>query len=72
MTKNKTAFYAYPGTPTEIAQAIRVAIADFNSTSKTYNLERWEKNDISGIPLSEAGGDFQQPTRGRGWRLAGP
>ena len=60
----KTAFYAYPGKPTEIAQTIRAAISAFNSTSETYNLEGWEKNDISGIPLTApifskiSGGEF--------------
>ena len=39
MTTKKTAFYAYPGKPTEIAQTIRMAIAAYNSTSTTYNLE---------------------------------
>ena len=52
MTTKKTAFYAYPGKPTEIAQTIRMAIAAYNSTSTTYNLEAWERNDISGIPLT--------------------
>lgn len=64
MTTKKTAFYAYPGKPTEIAQTIRMAIAAFNSTSTTYNLEAWERNDISGIPLTApifskiSGGEF--------------
>jgi hypothetical protein len=29
MAKKKTAFYAYPGQPTEIAQTIRAAIDNF-------------------------------------------
>lgn len=53
MTEKKTAFYAYPGTPTEIAQTIRAAVASFNVASATYNLEGWERNDISGIPLTD-------------------
>lgn len=64
MTTRKTAFHAYPGKPTEIAQTIRIAIAAFNSTTTTYHLEAWEKNDISGIPLTAptfskiSGGEF--------------
>jgi hypothetical protein len=53
MTEKKTAFYAYPGQPTEIAQTIRSAIDGFNGSSVTYKLEGWEKNDISGIPLTD-------------------
>lgn len=52
MTQKKTAFYSYPAMPADIAQTIRVAIAAFNATSPTYNLEAWEKNNISGIPLT--------------------
>src|SRR5690349_2389292 len=64
MTTKKTAFYAYPGNPSEIAQTIRTAIGAFNSTSTTHNLEAWEKNDISGMPLTApifskiSGGEF--------------
>ena len=64
MDGRKTAFYAYPGAPTEIAQTIRVAIAGFNAASTTHNLQGWERNDISGIPLTEpiflkiSAGDF--------------
>ena len=53
MSAKKTAFYAYPGMPTEIAQTIRAAVAGFNTASATYNLEGWERNDISGIPLTD-------------------
>ena len=53
MTEKKTAFYAYPGAPTEIAQTIRAAVVGFNAASETYNLEGWERNDISGIPLTD-------------------
>jgi hypothetical protein len=66
MDGRKTAFYAYPGAPTEIAQTIRVAIAGFNAASTTHNLQGWERNDISGIPLTEpiflkiSAGDFLQ------------
>jgi hypothetical protein len=41
MTEKKTAFYAYPGTPTEMAQTIRAAVASFNVASATYNLDGW-------------------------------
>jgi hypothetical protein len=53
MSEKKTAFYAYPGTQTEIAQTIRAAVASFNTASTTYHLEGWERNDISGIPLTD-------------------
>jgi hypothetical protein len=53
MTEKKTAFYAYPATPTEIAQTIRAAVVGFNAASATCNLEGWERNDISGIPLTD-------------------
>jgi hypothetical protein len=52
MTEKKAAFYAYPGKPIEIAQTIRSAIVGFNGASPAFNLEGWEKNDISGIPLT--------------------
>ena len=52
MPEKKTAFYAYPGKPTEIVQTIRAAIVGFNDASPTFNLEGWEKSDISGIPLT--------------------
>ena len=52
MPEKKTAFYAYPGTPTEIAQTIQSAIVGFNAASPAFNLEGWEKNDISGISLT--------------------
>jgi energy-coupling factor transporter ATP-binding protein EcfA2 len=52
MTKKKTAFFAYPGDPAEIAQTIQSAIVGFNAASPSFNLEGWEKNDISGIPLT--------------------
>jgi hypothetical protein len=52
MPEKKTAFYAYPGKPTEIAQTIQLAIVGFNGASPAFNLEGWEKNDISGIPLT--------------------
>jgi hypothetical protein len=52
MTEKKTAFFAYPGLPAEIAQTIRSAIGGFNAASATSTLEGWEKNDISGIPLT--------------------
>ena len=52
MPEKKTAFYAYPGTPIEIAHTIRSAIVGFNAASAAFNLEGWEKNDISGIPLT--------------------
>ena len=51
MPEKKTAF-AYPGNPTEIAQTIQSAIVGFNAASAAFNLEGWEKNDISGIPLT--------------------
>jgi hypothetical protein len=53
MLDKKTAFYAYPSNPTEIAQTIQSAIVGFNDASPAFNLEGWEKNDISGIPLTE-------------------
>jgi hypothetical protein len=53
MTEKKAAFYAYPGTPTEIAQTIQTAVIGFNAASANYNLEGWERNDISGIPLTD-------------------
>jgi hypothetical protein len=53
MTEKKTAFYAYPATRTEIAQPIRAAIVGFNAASATCNLEGWERNDISGLPLTD-------------------
>ena len=53
MTEKKNAFYAYPSQPIEIAQTIRAAIDGFNGVSAAYHLEAWEKNDISGIPLSD-------------------
>jgi energy-coupling factor transporter ATP-binding protein EcfA2 len=52
MPEKKTAFYAYPGNPTEIADTIQSAIVGFNAASAAFNLEGWEKNDISGIPLT--------------------
>jgi hypothetical protein len=52
MLGKKTAFYAYPGMPADVAQTIRAAIIAFNATSPTYVLEGWEKNDISGLPLT--------------------
>jgi hypothetical protein len=52
MTEKKTAFFAYPGDPAEIAQTIQSAIVGFNAASPSFNLEGWEKNDISGIPLT--------------------
>lgn len=53
MTEKKSAFYAYLSQPIEIAQTIRSAIDGFNGVSAAYHLEAWEKNDISGIPLSD-------------------
>ena len=52
MPDKRTAFFAYPGATTEITQTIRSAIAGFNAASASYTLEGWEKNDISGIPLT--------------------
>jgi hypothetical protein len=52
MAEKKTAFYAYPSTSAEITQTIQTAIDGFNATSATYNLAPWEKNDISGIPIT--------------------
>jgi hypothetical protein len=52
MTAKKTAFYAYPGTLTEIGHTIRSAIVGFNAASAAFSLEGWEKNDISGVPLT--------------------
>lgn len=53
MSGKKTAFYAYPSTPIEMVQTIRTAINKFNTASSKYVLEAWERNDISGIPLTE-------------------
>ena len=53
MTGKARAFYAYPSAPAELAQTIKTAIGEFNARSAAYNLEGWERNDISGIPLTE-------------------
>ena len=50
--RKKTAFFAYPGAPTDVAQTIRSAIAGFNAASSIFKIEGWEKNDISGILLT--------------------
>lgn len=50
--EKKKAFYAYPGRHTDITQTIHTAIAAFNESSQAYDIEGWEKNDISGIPLT--------------------
>jgi hypothetical protein len=34
MTEKKAAFYAYPGSPTEIAQTIQTAVIGFNRLLK--------------------------------------
>jgi energy-coupling factor transporter ATP-binding protein EcfA2 len=53
MSKATSAFFAYPAAPAEVAQTIRSAVNTFNLTSRTYNLQSWEQNDISGVPLSD-------------------
>lgn len=52
MSEKRTAFYAYPGKPPEIAQTINTAIGSFNAASQNYLLEGWEKNDISGVAIT--------------------
>lgn len=52
MSEKRTAFYAYPNKPSEIAQTIVTAIGSFNAVSSSYTLEGWEKNDISGIAIT--------------------
>jgi hypothetical protein len=51
MASKQSAFFAYPGRPSELSQSVRAAIEKFNQTSQTVLLESWEKNDISGVPL---------------------
>ena len=53
MASKTDAFFAYPGTPADVAQPIRLAVRSFNSSSPYYNLHSWERNDVSGIPISE-------------------
>ncbi len=52
MTKSP-AFFAYPSVSTEITQTVRTAIGRFNAASPNFVIEGWEKNDISGVPLTE-------------------
>ncbi len=52
IVEKKKAFYAYPGRHTDITQTIHSAIAAFNERSQAYDIEGWEKNDISGVPLT--------------------
>ncbi len=52
MTKDKMAFFAYPGQPKEIGQAVCDAAQDYNNFS-SIQIQGWEKNDISGIPLTD-------------------
>jgi hypothetical protein len=49
MAEKKTAFYAYPGKPAEIAQTIRSAILGFNDASPAFNLEGWERTIFPGF-----------------------
>jgi hypothetical protein len=51
MVYKKTAFFAYPSGPNDVAQSIRMSIAAFNAASEGFHLDGWEKNDISGLPL---------------------
>lgn len=51
-TTKQPAFFAYPGRPPELIQPIRAAIDAFNAATDRFALEGWEKNDISGLPLT--------------------
>ena len=53
MPTKQTAFFAYPGRPLELVQPIHAAIAAFNAASEQFVLESWEKNDISGVPVTD-------------------
>ena len=53
MPTKQLAFFAYPGRPPELVQPIRAAVTAFNALSDRFELEGWEKNDISGLPLTD-------------------
>ena len=53
MAKIVRAFFAYPGRPIEVAQTIRTAITKHNQLRTDKNLEPWEINDISGVPITK-------------------